>query len=157
LLEGLNLAKIQKFNKKWASVFYEANIPFNVMQHMVLIKAMKATFEFQTYYKPLSCHGLCTNLLEQSKVDVSKQIIQRTRNLIHKYGVAFCFDGWDNIAWHPLLNIMFVCASGYVFVGSIDATKEWKDAHYICNTLGGYIKTIGINNIVQMCINNASN
>jgi hypothetical protein len=51
----------------------------------------------------------------------------------------------------------FACPSGNVFIGSIDTTWELNDAHYICNALGGYIKTIGIDNIVQICINNVSN
>jgi hypothetical protein len=28
------------------------------------------------------------------------------------------------------------------------------DAHYICNALDGYIKTIGVENIMQFCIDN---
>ncbi len=51
---------------------------------------------------------------------------------------------------------MLACPSGDVFIGSIDTTREQKDAHYICNTLGGYIETIGINNIIQICTDNAS-
>jgi len=78
-------------------------------------------------------------------------------NLIYKYGATICPDGCDNVARHPLLNIMFACPSGNVFIGSIDTTKEWKDAHYICNALGGYIKTIGVDNIIQICTNNVSN
>ncbi len=77
--------------------------------------------------------------------------------MIHKYGTTICFIGWDNVTQHPLLNIMFACPSGDVFIGSIDTTGEWKDAHYICNPLGGYKKTIGIDNIVQICTNNVSN
>jgi len=76
-------------------------------------------------------------------------------NLIRKYGATICFNGWDNVAWHPLLNVMFACPSGDVFIGSIDTTREWKDAQYICNALGGYIETIGIDNTVQICTNNA--
>ncbi len=102
-----------------------------------------------------SYHGLCTYLLKQFKVDVSKQVTERTRNLIHKYGATICSYGRDNIAQHPrLLNIMIACPSGDVFIGSIDTIKGWKDAHYICNTLVGYIETIGVNNIVQICTNN---
>jgi hypothetical protein len=44
-----------------------------------------------------------------------------------------------------------------VFIGSIGTIREWKDAHYICNALSGYIKTIGVDNTVQICIYNASN
>jgi hypothetical protein len=48
---------------------------------------------------------------------------------------------------------MFACASGDVFIGSINTT----DAHYICNTLGGYIETIRVNDIIQIFVANASN
>jgi hypothetical protein len=50
---------------------------------------------------------------------------------------------------------MFACPSGNVFIGSIDTIGEWKDAHHICNALVGYIETIGIDNIVQICTDNA--
>jgi hypothetical protein len=50
---------------------------------------------------------------------------------------------------------MFACPSGNVFIGSIDTKGEWKNAHYICNAMIGYIETIRINNIVQICIDNA--
>jgi hypothetical protein len=77
-------------------------------------------------------------------------------NSIHKYGATICFNGWDNVARHPLLNEMFTCLSGDVFIGSMDTTREQKDAQYICNALGGHIKTIGVDNIVQICIDNVS-
>jgi hypothetical protein len=72
LLEGLDLVKKQDLDKKWPTFSYEPNIPFDVVWHLAFIKAMKSTSEFQTYYKPLSYHGLCTNLLKQFKVNVSK-------------------------------------------------------------------------------------
>jgi hypothetical protein len=64
--------KIQDLDKKWATFFYEVNIPFNVVRHLMFIEVVEATFESQTYFKPPSDHGLHTNLLKQSKVDVSK-------------------------------------------------------------------------------------
>ena len=91
LLKGLNSTKKKDFAKKWATLFYEANIYFNVVWHPTFIEAVKATPESQTYYKPPSYHGLHTNLLKQSKVDVSKQVTKRKWNLIHKYGATICF------------------------------------------------------------------
>jgi hypothetical protein len=90
-------------------------------------------------------------------VGVSKQVTKSTHNSIHKHGATIYSNSWDNVAWHPLLNVMFACPSGDVFIGSIDKTREWKDAHYIYNALGGYIETIGVNNIIQICTNNVSN
>jgi hypothetical protein len=52
---------------------------------------------------------------------------------------------------------MFKCPNGDVFISSIDTIGKWKDAHCICNALGGYIETIKIKNIAQICIENVSN
>jgi len=50
---------------------------------------------------------------------------------------------------------MLVCPSEDVFIGSIDTIGDEKDGDYICNALVRYIKTIGVNNIVKICTNNA--
>jgi hypothetical protein len=89
-------------------------------------------------------------------MDVSKQVTKRMWNSIHKCGVTNYSNGWNNVAQHPLLNVMFTCLNGDVFLGFIDTIGEWQDAHYICNTLARYIKTIGVDNIVQICTNNVS-
>jgi hypothetical protein len=48
---------------------------------------------------------------------------------------------------------MITCLGGNVFIGSIN-TIEQNDAHYICNAFVGYIETIRVDNILQICINN---
>jgi hypothetical protein len=88
-------------------------------------------------------------------MDVSIQVTERTQNVSHKCGTTICSNGCNNFAQHPLLNVMFAYPNGNVFIGSIDTIGERKDVYYICNALGGYIKTIGVNNIVQICTNNA--
>jgi hypothetical protein len=55
-----------------------------------------------------------------------------------------------------LLNVMFAYPISNVFIGSIDTIRELKEAWCICNALGGYIETIRVDNIVQICTNNAS-
>ncbi len=151
LSEGLNSTKKQDLDKKWVTFFNEVNIPFNVVWHLAFIEVVKATYESSswTYYKPSSYHGLHINLLKQSKMDVFKQVTKRTWNLIHKYGTNNYFNGWDNVTRHPLLNIMFVCQNGNVFIGSIYTTREWKDAHYICNVLVGYIKPLELTTLYK--------
>jgi hypothetical protein len=67
------------------------------------------------------------------------------------------FNYWDNVTKCPLLNVMFACPNGDVFLGAFDTTRECKDAHYICNALIRYIETIRVNNVVQICIYNALN
>jgi hypothetical protein len=119
-------------------------------------KVWKQPLNFEPTTNPHHTMDLCTYLLKQSKVDVSKHVTERMWNSIHKYRAPICSNGWDNVAQHPLLNIMFTCPNGDVFISSIDTIGERKDAHYICNTLGRYNETIGID-IIQICTNNASN
>jgi glycerol-3-phosphate dehydrogenase len=57
-------------------------------------------------------------------MDVSKQVTKKMQNSIHKYGATIYYDGWNNVARCPLLNVMFACPSGDVFIGSIDTTRE---------------------------------
>ncbi len=128
ILEWLNLAQKKKLDKKWVILLYELNIPFNVVWHPTFIKVVKATFKFQSHYKPPSYHGLHIYLLKKSKVDVSKHIYEKAQNSIHKFEVTIYSNGWDNVAWRPLLNIMLVCSNGDVFVGAIDTTSGHKDA-----------------------------
>jgi hypothetical protein len=65
--------------------------------------------------------------------------------------------GTTNYAWCLLLNVMFPCPNGNVFISTIEKIREHNDAHYICNALVGYIQSIGMDNIGQICINNALN
>jgi hypothetical protein len=55
-------------------------------------------------------------------------------------------------------NVMFVCPNGNVLLGAIDTIGEQKDAQVLhINVLVGYTKTIGVDNIKQICTNNISN
>jgi hypothetical protein len=52
--------------------------------------------------------------------------------------------------------MMFICPNGDVFLNTINTTREHKDTR-TCNTLVGYIETIGmLDNIIQICTNDVS-
>jgi len=44
----------------------------------------------------VSYHELHTSLLKRSNVDMSKLVIERMWNSIHKCGTNICPNGWDN-------------------------------------------------------------
>jgi hypothetical protein len=66
-------------------------------------------------------------------------------------------EGWDNVNSHLLLNIMFVCQNGELFLGAIETTWDQKDAQYVCSALVKYIDQVGVDNVVQICMDNISN
>jgi hypothetical protein len=52
---------------------------------------------------------------------------------------------------------MFVCPNKDLFLKAIDTTRDRKDAQYICNALIKYIQNMGVDNVVHICMDNASN
>jgi hypothetical protein len=52
---------------------------------------------------------------------------------------------------------MRICPNGYLFLKAINTTRDRKDAQYICNALAEYIQNVGMDNVVQICIDIASN
>jgi hypothetical protein len=75
--------------------------------------------------------SMLINLLKQSEVDVSIQVIKKIQNSIHKYEGTIWFNSCDNVAWHPWINIMLVCPSGDIFISSIDTTGEQMPIMYV--------------------------
>jgi hypothetical protein len=143
-------------DKKWPTFFCETNIPFNVVWHLIFLEVVKTTLEFQPIINRHCTMDLCINMLKKSKVNVFKLFAKRTWNFIHKYGTTICLDGWNNVAKHPMLNMIFNCCNGDVFLGVINM-RDHNDAHYICNALVGYIKIVRMDKIIQIFISNVSN
>ncbi len=156
ITKGIEFNKRIGVGQEVGDFFNETNNPFNVAWHLTFTKVMKATLKSWTYYKFASYYGLHTNLLKQSKVDMSKHVVEKMWNSIHKYGTTTYCDGWDIVIRRPLLNMMFTCPNVDVFLNCITTTMERKDAH-TCNTLVGYSETVGmLDNIIQICTNNVS-
>ena len=55
LPEGFNASTKEILDKVWASAFYEANIPFNVMRHPMFIHAVRETARLQMPATVIQC------------------------------------------------------------------------------------------------------
>ena len=61
LHEGFNASTKEILDRVWASAFYEANIPFNVVRHPTFIHAVHETARLQMPpYRPPSYNVVCT-------------------------------------------------------------------------------------------------
>ena len=98
LPEGFNASTKEILDKVWASAFYEANIPFNVVRHPTFIRVVHETARLRMpAYRPPSYNAVCTRLLTAKRIDVEKKVEEKLGNSIGKYGITICCDGWDNI------------------------------------------------------------
>lgn len=66
-------------------------------------------------------------------------------------------DGWTDRKGSTLLNFLVHCPKGTMFINSVDASEHIKDAATICELLDGFIQEIGVQNVVQVIIDNAPN
>eukprot|EP00253_Pinus_taeda_P032126 PITA_32126 len=66
-------------------------------------------------------------------------------------------DGWTDRKGTTLLNFLVHCPKGTMFIKSLDASEHIKDAATICELLDGFIREIGVQNVVQVITDNAAN
>ncbi|CAN1762698.1 hypothetical protein LINPERHAP1_LOCUS8491 [Linum perenne] len=66
-------------------------------------------------------------------------------------------DGWTDKRGRTLINFLVYCSRGLCFIKSVDATKEIKTAKVLFKMFDEVIKWIGVDNVVQVVTDNASN
>ena len=87
--EGFNASTKQHLDNVWATAFYEANIPFNVVRHPAFVNAVRETVRhWMPAYKPPSYNAIRTTLLAVKKKNLDKQVKEKLGNSIDKYGVT---------------------------------------------------------------------
>ena len=108
----------------WATAFYEANIPFNVVRHHAFVYAVCETARHRMpAYKPPSYNAIRTMLLATKKKNLDKYVKEKLGNSIDKYSVILCRDGWDNVQNQPLLNMVQCGTKRDVFLGTLTPPK----------------------------------
>ena len=85
LPEGFNASTKEILEKIWASIFYKANISFNVVRHPTFIHAVRETGRLRMpAYTPTSYNAVRTRLLTAKRVDVEKKVEVKLGNSIWK-------------------------------------------------------------------------
>ena len=72
--EVYQLNKRKELDEKWASFFYDSNVPFNVGRHLTFVEAVNATALAGFNYKPPSYNALRTTLIESKKMEVEAEV-----------------------------------------------------------------------------------
>ena len=150
--EGFNASTKKHLDSVWATSFYEANIPFNVVRHPTFVYLVcEIARHWMPAYKPPSYNAISTTLLTAKKKNLDKQVKEKLGNSIDKYDVTLCCDGWDNVQNQPLLNMVQCGTKGEVFLGTIDTTGNHKDHTYVATQILSFVQKVGAVNVVQIC------
>ena len=76
--EVYQLNKRKELDEKWASFFYDANVPFNVSRHPTFVEAVNVIAWAGFNYKPPSYNALRTTLIESKKMEVEAEVKKAT-------------------------------------------------------------------------------
>ena len=66
-------------------------------------------------------------------------------------------DSWTDQKGRTLINFLVSCPKGTMFIKSVDASAQIKDARILCDLLDVFILEVGEQHVVQVITDNAAN
>eukprot|EP00253_Pinus_taeda_P007353 PITA_07353 len=107
-------------------------------------------------YKSATYEELRGPILQAEKQDINSRLAELKKTW-EVTGCTMMFDGWIDRKGRSLLNFLVHCPKGTMFIKFLDALEHIKDATTICELLDGFIREIGVQNVVQVITDNAAN
>ena len=52
-------------------------------------------------------------------------------DFVPRFGCTIALDGWTSCQKKPLINIMYICPKGIVFLDAIDTSLKEKNSAYL--------------------------
>ncbi|KAI0515964.1 hypothetical protein KFK09_008635 [Dendrobium nobile] len=135
--------------------FFENAIPFNVATSPAYFSMMRSVGLYGRGLKAPSMYELRTWILKEELQNTERTIDEIKRTWIET-GVTIMSDGWSDMKSRSLINILVNNPYGTVFLRSVEASDEVKNATFIFNLLDGVIEEIGEQLVVQVVTDNAS-
>ena len=66
-------------------------------------------------------------------------------------------DGWSDLCHRPLINVLVYCPQGVLFLKAVNAMDRVKTSEFIFGILDEAIQEVGVENVVHVVTDNASN
>ena len=150
---GKNRESVGYAYSKW-SFFH--GIPANATTGPFFQSMLNAVAEAGTGVRGPNQYELMTHYLPQHKKELQDWILSQKRNW-EDFGVTIMCDGWTGPTRKSIINFMVYCDGRTVFLRSVDASAEVKDADYIYGLLQEVVVEVGAQNVVQIVTDNGSN
>ena len=136
--------------------FFVEDIPDVKVGSTYFRELIKAAALAGPSYEPPSPYQLRKRHLNEEVKYVENEIMQ-IREKWKTIGCTVVSDGWSDTKNRPIINVMATSAYGTVFLKSVDTSGEYKSGEYIFKILKDVILDIGPSNVVQVCMDNATN
>ena len=136
--------------------FYDICIPTNVVNSFYFKPMVNVIATIGPGYKGPTYYQLQVNLLKDVKKEV-QSLVDSYLGAWEKVGCIIMNGGWPDNRHKTLINFMVYCPQGILFVKFVDTSDIVKDANKLFLLFDEIIIWVGLTNLVQMVIDNATN
>lgn len=134
-----------------------SDIPFNVVRNNPFFQPIvDAIASVGPRYKIPSYHDFRGRILQDEKRDCTQRL-EDLRASWAQTGCTVMSDGWTDQKGRTLVNFLVSCPKGTMFIKSVDASHQIKDARTLCDLLDVFILEVGEQHVVQVITDNAAN
>ncbi|XP_073046708.1 uncharacterized protein [Primulina eburnea] len=142
--------------QKFARWMYDAGIAFNAVKYDSLKPMIEAIGQYGPGMKPPSYHEVREPLLKE-EINHTKLILKQNEEEMAKNGCTLMADGWRDRKGRSLINFLVNTPKGSMFIESVDASSYSHTGEKMFELLDKFVQKVGVNNIVQVVTDSASN
>ncbi|XP_057831660.2 uncharacterized protein LOC131042327 [Cryptomeria japonica] len=152
---GWNREKHEQARIAASNFWFYNNLSFNAANNVYWESFVNACTVAGKGFKAPTGHDFSGPLLEKA-VQNTQGVVDDQKRYWKRKGCSILFDGWTDGRNRTLLNFLVASNGAMVFIKSVDASNEIKNAETLCNLLDGVVREVGVENVVQIITNNAA-
>ncbi|CAD6220592.1 unnamed protein product [Miscanthus lutarioriparius] len=145
--------EVHKYIARWACTH---GIAFNACDNDEFKQMCEAIEQFGLGLVPPTQDALRGKLLEE-EYERTKSLLQEREAEKMKNGCSIMTDAWSNRKRRSIMNLCTNCADGTSFISSKEMSHVSHTSEVIFDLVDKAIKEIGLDNVVQVLTDNASN
>ncbi|KAH9297845.1 hypothetical protein KI387_029527, partial [Taxus chinensis] len=132
------------------------NIPFNAARSSYYQSMFDSIVATGKGFKGLSMHDLRGSLLKKEVASID-EYLKGCKVSWAKTRCTIMLEGWSDGKNCTIINFLASCPQGTMFLKSVDASDRVKDANLLFELLDEIVLEVGVENVVQIITDNASN
>ncbi|XP_059072641.1 uncharacterized protein LOC131873640 isoform X2 [Cryptomeria japonica] len=152
---GWNREKHEQARIAASNFWFYNNLSFNAANNVYWESFVNACTVAGKGFKAPTGHDFSGPLLEKA-VKNTEGVVDDQKRYWKRKGCSILSDGWIDGRNRTLLNFLVASNGAMVFIKSVDASNEIKNAETLCNLLDGVVREVGVENVVQIITDNAA-
>jgi hypothetical protein len=136
--------------------WYDADIPFNAVRSPYYQPMWDSVIAAGKGFKGLSMYDLRDSLLQKEIFSI-EEYLKDFKDSSTRTGCSIMSDGCTDGKNRKIINFLVSCPQGTMFLKSVDASDKVKDAKLLFDLLDEIVVIVGVENVVQVNTDNASN